>query len=1177
MHSEAALVGRQREIEELLGGVEEAKEGNGKLFLITGEPGIGKTRLAEEVAGAARKRSAQVVWSRCWNPAGSPAYWPWIQIVRGCLSGRVGAEIRSEMEPALADISRILPNTYSSTRPRRNAALSDDPEEIRFRLFEAILRLLTLTSKVSPLILVLDDLGAADIPSLLLLKFLAHELHNSHILLLATYRDSDLRSSPFFADAIGEIVREAKIINLHGLTRGEVAELVRGQVPMTAENVEALSLASGGNPFFVQSILKLGPPNLLLGDRQILGQGRIKFILGLRAAIEGHLRPLSTAARTALEVASVIGREFDAEVLASAIGRDRDEVLEILAQAEACGLVTQVFEAPGWCYRFVHTLVADGLYEGIPAVQRQRMHNDVGCAIEEVYGEDLDPQLTALAHHFFEGARLGESERARKYAERAAERASAMVAFEEAARCYQMALAAMGIGRRADRRHRCELLLAMAETQHRSGDYDGARDSFSRAAEVAEQLGDGVMLAHAALGYPNLSLGVSSPLPEDAVRLLERALKALSKRDDPWRVMIMARLAAELPCHHAAAARRRELVEKSAVMARRSADQSAVLAVLEYRDLSLSGPDLLGERFKNAEEMIKVAEEVGNHFGVYIGTLARADCFRQWGQVAKAEAEVEAMMLLGRLSRLSVCGWGAQCFAAYRALLRGHFDDAQRLAREALEFAERMRGAPSGHIFWPAMIAQYRERGRIAEIEPIANESLRQRPASALYRALLATVNLHLGRNVLARAEFEAIADDGFTNIPRDGGFLACCAALAELCAAFDDSSRAAELLKILKPYTDLHAVFGPLAGYGAVARYAGLAAATAQLYSEAEDYFGKAIAMNAQADSRTYAAYTRADYAAMLLRRGAKSDLLKASHLLEGLQEFSEAIGMNALAVRVLELTKAVDAGLTANKLELPTGQLLEPADLSTLARDRSPVVRDSTTVRAHQAEKDSHRNLAPESDSAFDLLLRTAGDSQDAPPGALSRDGDYWTIQYNGQHYRLKHVKGLACLAVLLAHPGTEVHSVNLAMLTEGQPVQDGAAATSPEDSTGDGLGDAGPMLDARAKAEYKRRLTELRAALEQARDAGDAGAIARAEDEIDFIEAEISRAVGLGGRDRMASSVTERARLSVTKSIKSAVAKIAQQNRDLGNYLAATIRTGNFCSYQPDPELPLRARLA
>jgi non-specific serine/threonine protein kinase len=167
---------------------------------------------------------------------------------------------------------------------------------------------------------------------------------------------------------------------------------------------------------------------------------------------------------------------------------------------------------------------------------------------------------------------------------------------------------------------------------------------------------------------------------------------------------------------------------------------------------------------------------------------------------------------------------------------------------------------------------------------------------------------------------------------------------------------------------------------------------------------------------------------------------------------------------------------------------------------------------------------------------------------------------------------VKGLTCLAYLLGHPSTEIHSANLAMVMErATSALDGATMVAAAFADPQ-LSDSGPMLDSQAKAEYRRRLAELREELDEASQLNDLGRADRAKEEIDFITAEFSRAVGLGGRDRHSGSPSERARLSVTKAIKSVLAKIEQHNRQLAEHLDATIRTGTFCSYKPDPNSPI-----
>ena len=198
--------------------------------------------------------------------------------------------------------------------------------------------------------------------------------------------------------------------------------------------------------------------------------------------------------------------------------------------------------------------------------------------------------------------------------------------------------------------------------------------------------------------------------------------------------------------------------------------------------------------------------------------------------------------------------------------------------------------------------------------------------------------------------------------------------------------------------------------------------------------------------------------------------------------------------------------------------------------------------------------------------------------PPGGnrLRREGEYWTVCYNGSVAHLKDAKGLRYLARLLGHPGREFHVIDLETAIS-QPDRSASRAACGRAGAGEprvrpDLGDAGELLDARAKAAYKARLADLAAELEDAERCHDAGRAARVAAERDFLVAELARAVGLGGRDRRAASHAERARLNVTRAIRAAMANLARANPPLGRHLAATIRTGRYCSYTPDPRVPI-----
>jgi hypothetical protein len=369
----------------------------------------------------------------------------------------------------------------------------------------------------------------------------------------------------------------------------------------------------------------------------------------------------------------------------------------------------------------------------------------------------------------------------------------------------------------------------------------------------------------------------------------------------------------------------------------------------------------------------------------------------------------------------------------------------------------------------------------------------------------------------------------------------------------------------------NLNVLFGPLAGFGAVARYLASLAVAAGRTSDAERYFERSLSMNSQMDARTYVAYTKAEYATMLLERSSPGDLTAASKLLSGLSEYAEVNGMHVLAPRAKALLEKVEKTIRSRESEFAPGP--QPAQISFSQLNTDSLAIDVSPSKPGAERANGRRGFTSSTNGAGAVERSIESDDHSFNDGVaiFNRSGEYWTLLYKSRSLRLKHLKGLNFLAYLLAHPNHDVHSLTLSLIAEGQPVEAGNAMGA-VNLLSKGLGDAGPMLDARAKREYQHRLGELRGELDEAREANDFDRAAAAEEEIDFIEAEVSRAVGLGGRDRLASSATERARISVTKAIKAAVAKISQRNRDLADYLLATIKTGNFCSYRPDDEPPV-----
>jgi len=256
----AVLVGRERELAGMAGALEDVIGGHGRLFLLSGEPGIGKSRLAEELARHARNRGALVVVGRCWEAGGAPAFWPWVQSLRSYVRACDLDDLVGELGPGAAEIAPILPELYELI-PGLLQPTAPESEGARFRLFHAIAEFLRRASERRSLVLILDDLHAGDAPSLLLLRFLARELDSMHVLLVAAMRDVDPIPGEALTEMLAEVVREpaTRRASLAGLTQADVAEYVQ----LVAAEIASPALTSTlyaeteGNPLFLTESVRL--------------------------------------------------------------------------------------------------------------------------------------------------------------------------------------------------------------------------------------------------------------------------------------------------------------------------------------------------------------------------------------------------------------------------------------------------------------------------------------------------------------------------------------------------------------------------------------------------------------------------------------------------------------------------------------------------------------------------------------------------------------------------------------------------------------------------------------------------------------------------------------------------------------------------------------------------------
>ncbi len=964
--------------------LEGALAGRGSFVLLLGEPGMGKTRLAEEVSAQARRAKADVLWGRAWEGGGAPALWPWVQIFRGWIEGREPEELRGELGPAGGALGHVLPELLERL-PGVIAPPPPEGEAGRFQLLDVAAGVLRRASRTRALLLLLDDLHWADPSSLELLQLLARQAATAPILILGTLRDGEVPREDARSAVLARLRREAASHVLRGLDADDVRALVAHTTgaPPPASLVAAVLERTDGNPLFVCEIARL-----LAGERPLDAAGTHagwmqQIPAGIQETIRLRLERLPRDCAAALPRAAVLGREFELRVLDEMRGASDPPALDALEAAEEARLVAPVAAAPGR-RRFAHALVRDTLYADLPAAERVRLHRAAGRALERVHRADLAPHLAELAHHFHLAAVDGDAEPALGYAEAAAGRALELRAYEEAARLYEQALAALpavaALGEREAALRRTELLLALANARSMASDDRRSRDTYLEAAELADRLGLADALARAAFGAGGRGDMGGAPDPR-LIALLERALEALGAGAPALRARVQSRLSGALTLIPGSRERRVQLTDDAIRAAEAAGDPDALVLALVARQLALCGPGRLPERQALSERLLRVAQAEGSRESQAVACLWRSMALLEVGDVQAADSAMQLLAAIAEelrqpVHRVHVAGWRAM-----RALLDGRLADAEPLIGAMLAAGAHADPMNTQMRYVSQMFVLRREQGRLAELAPAILALVAAVPAIPSLRAGAAVAALETGREGEARAHFEFLARDDFAGLPRDFSWPGGMAQLALVCAGLSDVRRAAVLYELLLPDAERNLVIGfAEASEGSAGRFLGVLAAVQERYAEAERHFEDALAMNARMGARPALAHTEREYAVLLFRRGAAGDRERAEGLLASATRTYAELGMEAYRERAAALAAP------------PRGE-------------RAPGAR---------------------------YVLRCEGDS--------------WLLRFEGAQFRLRDAKGLRYLARLLGDPERELHVVDLAGAADVRE-RDASPAPDPE----------------------------------------------------------------------------------------------------------------------------------
>jgi ATP/maltotriose-dependent transcriptional regulator MalT len=862
------FVGRARETELLAARLDEARSGRARLVLITGEPGIGKTRLAQELG--ARAAGVPVAWGRASDDEGSPPYWIFRQIARG---------LGGTLPPALAE-----------------GAATNDSATARFEAFEAFSEELRKRAEPAGLIVVLDDLQWADAASLALLVHVVRGMTGSRLLLVATYRDTETGGRGALTTALAALAHEAgqTRIRLVGLPPADVRrrlEALTGQ-EVTPELAAVVSRRTGGNPFFVDEMAPL------------LGSAADTLPDGVLDTVRARLARLDPPCRELVATAAALGSELEPPELAVVTGHPVEVVLSALDEAGAAGLL-----APGGSRRFRHDLIREAAQVDLPTATRAHAHARLASWLAE--RPDATERAAEIAHHWLASMPVGEPREAVEWAERAGDQALERLAWEQAAEWYRRALEA-GLPLAAGVRAR--LLLRHATALIRNGDIQSAGEVLARSAAAARVAGDPHALGAVALALE----GLSDPWGDfSGARVAAETLAQLPTEDSPLRARLLALVGGEAGFADGADADR--FSAEALAMADRLGDAEVLRSALRSRQMARSGPDGVHERLELAERMFALGEAEHDDDTRLWGWLWRFDGYMMLGRVDDAEATLVPMQQLTERLRRPLARWHYLRARAAVEAARGRFDDAIATGRACLQLLEGRTydSLRLVSLFVLINIDGLTGRGDLLSAEELTVFDRRSPFAVAVYGRYWAQ------RGNLERARRIIRSVDTAEAYPQPA-LLPSLAARAELAGILGEPDVAADMAARLRPHADLFVTggAGTVTNAGSVHTYLGLAAAARGRLDDAVREIRFGVSANDTAGVPPYSALARFELARVLSRRRRPGDAEEAAALCASALASAVRLGMAPLRQRAEALAGTLrgDApgGLTPREVEV-------------------------------------------------------------------------------------------------------------------------------------------------------------------------------------------------------------------------------------------------------------------
>lgn len=849
---ERRFVGRVAELARLSVAVKNLRSEQPKVILVSGEAGIGKTRLLQEVTEQATV--AEVHWSRASETDGAPPFFVWRQCFRSIAKARSMKVALRALGDATGGTRKLL---LGADRFSGDEAVGWDSPSARFRMFDAIVRGLSELAMQRDLVLIFDDLHNADLTSLLLLAFFAEQARGPLLVLGALRDDASITDAAKRSVLTGLRSKPGSDVSLSGLDPSEVG-LFLGEASEAERSDLAKRLFSrtGGNPFFLSMLVsESGRPD-----------APAALPTAVRQAVLARVSGLPERAAEILKLAAVLDSDFDASLLSRASGFSEAECAGHLHASSEARLVARSSKGR---WAFVHDLVREVLYGELRGDELSLAHYKVGSALEWLPEYQEARHAATLARHMVLAASHAGATRALDLSIRAGAHALRSFAYEEAVEHFSRSRELLAACPDVDPATECAVLLDLGLSQLSAGERVEAQNTLQLAAEKARTLGATDELAQVALslapGLFAIETGVYDPA---LVELLREALDQVGSGDQRLRALLLGRLALALYWSDTFE-ERKALCEEARRLAESLGTPDVLAAVTTARAFALLRPSNLDERLALAEKAIDLSGRAGDRELLLLNRLLLGAAQLEKGDLASAAFEADAFRALAEETKQPQALWIVQAHRATRLLMDGRLEEVEALSGQCLAVGMRVRDHNALLTFGVHLTLVRIEQARAREVLDAIQDYAVRYPLIIGWRVLHSYALARAGDTAAAEAEYRSLKARGF-DLPDDLNWMVSMAWLTELCHAFGDMEAAELFYQRLAPYAERLVVIGYGIGcLGSVHRYLGLLASTLGHPQQARQHLEKAVETNRRASATLPLAYTLRDLGMLLSKEG--------------------------------------------------------------------------------------------------------------------------------------------------------------------------------------------------------------------------------------------------------------------------------------------------------------------